>query len=582
MVIVMPIRDSIFRRLRTPRVRVLAASSIMLLSLAVRAEAAIQQAASDDWFSTIFSTYSITVIFVLMFVGLLVFKLMKSRKPDLMSAPSRKLQGNEMYDRRRPSPAPAPVSELPAGKERRAPVIEGAQVWEKPAQVDQSAFGAYRIDQEVSKLALGRAHRTDVLSSRALEDRRSIEGSLIKALESSDTSEEGRERIRQALEEYGFVARQSATMLLGRDPWERSSAARVLGQIRVKSSLPFLLEALHDGDSVVRNQAVTSLGSLKAPAAIGALLDIARRHPDIPASLLSETLSACSVDSLSYLDAPSTELSGTSGAEESGDARDLDTLGTFQALPSGAGDEDLRQALAELESADEHVRAVAAQQLGLHPVNESVTALTNTVVNDAEASVRAAAVASLGSIDHESVFAAVLIGLADESRIVRAAAARTMTGLHFDRADAYVRIMETAAPDMLKRVAHACVQTGVFAQAVDRLASEDRHQAYEAFSLFSLLARARESEPILDAIRKHKDEEVRLAAVRVLNLEPNTSLAPKLREIVSSDGVPESVRTAVLELLYKLDQDNSPTEVDSGAREFDPSDIQPVTLHNSP
>ena len=79
---------------------------------------------------------------------------------------------------------------------------------------------------------------------------------------------------------------------------------------------------LHDNDSVVRNQAVSSLGSLKMPAAIGALLDIARRHPDIPASLLSETLSACSVESLGYLDAPSNEPamlgSGASANEPSG------------------------------------------------------------------------------------------------------------------------------------------------------------------------------------------------------------------------------------------------------------------------
>jgi HEAT repeat protein len=571
----MPTRNSIFRRLRTPRVRAVAASSVILLVLSVRAAAVTPQAASDDWLSTIFSTYGITILLVLVLVSLFVFKVMRSRKPTKSQITARKSQADELYERRRTSPASAPVSELPNGKERRAPVIEGAQVWEKPAQVEQSAFGAYRIDQEVSKLALGRAHRTDVLSSRALEDRRAIEASLIKAIESSDTSEEGRERIRQALEEYGFVARQSATMLMGRDAWERSSAARVLGQIRVKSSLPFLIEALHDTDSVVRNQAVTSLGSLKAPAAIGALLDVARRHADIPASLLSETLSACSVESFGYLDAPSSELNASSGTGDADEARDLNTLGRFQELRSGAEDDVLKEILKELESPDEHTRAVAAQQLGLHPVNEAVTALTGAVIDDPESSVRAAAVASLGSIDHESVFAAVLVGLADESRIVRAAAARTMTGLHFDRADAYVRIMETTAPEMLKKVAHACVETGVAAQALDRLASEDRRQAYEAFSLFSLLARAHETDPILDAIRRHKDEEVRLCAVRVLNLAPETSLAPKLREIVSGGGVPENVRTAVLELLYKLDQDNSP-------REFEPGDIQPVTLHNSP
>ena len=64
-------------------------------------------------------------------------------------------------------------------------------------------------------------------------------------------------------------------------------------------------------------------------------------------------------------------------------------------------------------------------------------------------------------------------------------------------------------------------------------------------------------------------------AIRVLNLAPDALLAPQLRDIVGSNGVPENVRTAVLELLYKIDQPEVPGE-------FEPSDIQPVTLHNSP
>src|SRR5439155_14462507 len=139
------------------------------------------------------------------------------------------------------------------------------------------------------------------------------------------------------------------------------------------------------------------------------------------------------------------------------------------------------------------------------------------------------------------------IALSDESRIVRAAAARTLTSLHFDRAEAYVRVMETADADMLHRVAQACVTTRIVAQAVDRLASEDRRQAFEAFSLFSLLARAEKIEPIIDAIENHRDDEVRLCAVRVLNVAGQPSLAPRLRDVVGRVDIPESVRTAVLE-----------------------------------
>ena len=447
--------------------------------------------------------------------------------------------------------------------EKRQPVIEGAQVWERPVEPEAAVYGAYRIDQEVGKLIVGKPHRIDVMSSRAPDDRRAIEASLIKALESSDTSDEGRQRAQQALEEYGFVARQSATMLLGRDAWERSSAARTLGHIKSPSSLTFLIEALHDVDPIVRNQA----------AAIGALLDIARRHSDIPAALLSESLSACSVESLSFLDSPASE--GASLLHASGnEPDDLERFDSFRDLPVGADDAELTQVLSQADSADEQTRISLARQLASHPVQLSVSALSSMAIDDPESAVRSAAVISLGSIDHESVFAPVLIALGDESRIVRAAAARTLSSLHLDRADAYVRVMEMTDADMLRRVAAACIKTRIAAQAVDRLASEDRHQAYEAFSLFSLLARADETGPIIEAIENHRDEEVRLSAVRVLSMAGQTSVTAKLRELASGDGIPENVRTAILEALYKLDQDQPSLDMPA-------SDNEPVFLHNS-
>ena len=165
-----------------------------------------------------------------------------------------------------------------------------------------SLYGAYRIDQEVGKLVLGQPHRMDVLSSRAPEDRRAIEASLIKMIASSSDENE-RRRASEALEEYGFVARECATLLTAADPFDRTNAARALGEIRSAEALPFLLEGLYDSESTVRNQAVASIGQLKVPRAIGALLDMARRHPDVPGNLVTQALSACSVEGLDFLDA---------------------------------------------------------------------------------------------------------------------------------------------------------------------------------------------------------------------------------------------------------------------------------------
>ncbi|MFS8086502.1 MAG: HEAT repeat domain-containing protein, partial [Acidobacteriota bacterium] len=292
----MPIQNFGFRT--APRAFVAGlASTFLLLSGAGTAFAAGEETSSDGILSMVFSTYGISILLVLILVALILFrKLRAGKQAPEVAAPNPERRSSRSGN----LSTGAPISHEPALEERHIKTLQPAQHWEKPPEVEPSVFGAYRIDQEVCKLVLGKPHRMDVMASRAVDDRRAIEASLVKALEGSDTSDEGRRRARQALEEYGFVARQSATMLMGRDAWERSSAARTLGQIGSEKSLSYLIEALHDPDTVVRNQAISSLGALKMPAAIGALLDIARRHPDIPASLLSETLSSCSVESLGY------------------------------------------------------------------------------------------------------------------------------------------------------------------------------------------------------------------------------------------------------------------------------------------
>ncbi|MFN2578453.1 MAG: HEAT repeat domain-containing protein [Pyrinomonadaceae bacterium] len=554
-----------------PKIISVLASAALILSGSITASAAMQAESSGDWSSALW--YGTTIILVLLLIGLLYYRRLRSVREIEELAQSRNRKRTSSSDENYLASTRAQAFEPSPMQERRQPQMEGVQVWEKPVEPEPEVYGAYRIDQEVSKLVVGKPHRMDVMSSRTLDDRRAIEGSLIKALESPDTSDEGRGRARKALEEYGFVARQCAMVLLGRDAWERSSAARTLGQIKAQSSLTALIEALHDVDSVVRNQAVTSLGMLKMPAAIGALLDIARRHSDIPATLLSESLSACSVESLSFLDGPASE-SAMFMHPGGNQPDDLERFDSFRDLPAGADDAELAELLAQSANADEQARVSLARQLASHPVQVAVSALTSMAINDREPAVRAAAVISLGSIDHESVFAPVLIALGDESRIVRAAAARTLSSLHLDRADAYVRVMEMADAGMLRRVASACVKTGIAAQAVDRLASEDRHQSYEAFSLFSLLARADETLPILEAIETHRDEEVRISAVRVLSMAGQTSVTSKLRDLASGEGMPENVRTAILEALYKLDQDQSSPDVPV-------SDNEPVFLHNS-
>jgi HEAT repeat protein len=107
---------------------------------------------------------------------------------------------------------------------------------------------------------------------------------------------------------------------------------------------------------------------------------------------------------------------------------------------------------------------------------------------------------------------------------------------------------------MLKHVAQACIKAGIVSQAIDRLASNDRRQAYEAFSLLSLLAKANEIQPIIDAIEHHKASDVRLCAVRVLGLSGQPEVAEAFRQLAGGNDIPEAVRAAILDVIYKIDQ----------------------------
>jgi len=468
------------------------------------------------------------------------------RKSDIAVPFERRMSGQGAEDE-----ATRRACELSAAGHAGAQPERGVESRPQPA-APAFVYGSYRIDQEVASLVTGGPHNTEILSSRATDDRRAVETSLLKALRSPETDGDGRRRVRTALEDYGFVARSCAALLLGSETFERVSAARTLGDMKSAQALPFLTEALYDPDPVVRTECVQSLGSLGLPSAIGALLDVARRHQDLPASVLGPALTACSVESLELCwDLPGAaraHAEAQPAAERGSDMRMIAPfVDGYEELPESVEDETFSAALIRLESTDAESRAGAAQQLAQFQVRRSVSALAAAARNDAEPSVRSAAVTSLGVINHESVFAHVIMALADEAREVRAAAARALSRLSFDRADAYVRLVEMADARMLRDVAHACVKAGLATQAISRLTSEDRRQAYEAFSLLSLCVGGGETQPVVDAIESHIDINTRLTCIQLLGDSRSPVVGEQLTRLAGDGGVPERVRRSILE-----------------------------------
>lgn len=517
------------------------------------------QSEEESVLASIFSGTSVLIVFALGMFGLLVSRKIRSRQEPVSTTTVASASGQNLES------AQVVTPNTQSGSKSLVRVAETAlsakssrqSVARMPVAAPTSLYGAYRIDQEVGKLILGQPHRIDVLASRAVDDRRAIETSLIKGVNSTELDEKAQSRAREALEEYGFVARQCAALLLAPDAYERSSAARALGEIKSPTALPFLLEGLYDSESIVRNQAVMSIGELKLPSAIGALLDIARTHPDVPSSLLSRTLSACSVEGLDFFDAVPSD-SSLLGPGDVGDTireiTHLEPSSPVESLPAESEDENCAQALSSIETGDITERSEALKTLVQYRVQSAVDAIAKIARHDPEPTIRSLAISSLGSINHESVFATVLIGMADDSREVRAAAARSVNRLSFDRADAYVRVIETSDEETLACVAKACIQAGIVSQNLDRLTYADHRQAYETFSLICLLTKAGMNEPVLEAIADHPRMDVRLKAVHLLGRTGHPDTFGQLRELAVKDGIGEVVKTALLEAMYKLDQ----------------------------
>ncbi len=520
------------------------------------------QSEEDSVLASIFSGTSVLIVFALGIFGLLVSRKIRSKQEQVSTTTVASASGQDVESA---NAAQVAKTDAQSGSKSLVRVAETALPAKSPRQsiarmpvaAPTSLYGAYRIDQEVGKLVLGQPHRIDVLASRAIDDRRAIETSLIKGVNSTELDEKAQSRAREALEEYGFVARQCAALLLAPDAYERSSAARALGEIKSPTALPFLLEGLYDSESIVRNQAVMSIGELKLPSAIGALLDIARTHPDVPSSLLSRTLSACSVEGLDFFDAVPSD-SSLLGPGDVGDTireiTHLEPSSPVESLPAESENENCAQALSSIEIGGVAERSEALKTLVQYRVQRAVDAIANVARHDPEPTIRSLAISSLGSINHESVFATVLIGMADDSREVRAAAARSVNRLSFDRADAYVRVIETSDGETLACVAKACIQAGIVSQNLDRLTYADHRQAYETFSLICLLTKAGINEPVLEAIADHPRMDVRLKAIHLLGSTGHPDTFGQLRELAVKDGIGEVVKTALLEAMYKLDQ----------------------------
>ena len=230
----------------------------------------------------------------------------------------------------------------------------------------------------------------------------------------------------------------------------------------------------------------------------------------------------------------------------------LTTPQPIKPLPSVAHDESVIDALEQLkeDDDDEMMRSLAIRVLTAAKTQESIEGLSQVALYDSSARHRIEAIMALAAFDHELVFEPILLAGADPSREVRAAAARALSRLSFDRSDAFVRVIGSHDVERLRLAALACVESGFAARAFERLSSSDGKQSYEAFAILTLLTKADEFRPILQTIAEHPSVQVRLATVKVLHNLNSSKMTPALYDLSLKEDLPEEVKNALKELLF--------------------------------
>lgn len=212
----------------------------------------------------------------------------------------------------------------------------------------------------------------------------------------------------------------------------------------------------------------------------------------------------------------------------------LELARPFADLPI-LNDNSLMDAIEQMQDEfeeDEKIRELTLKVLTAFRSKNSVEALSQAALYDLSANLRSKAVTILSEFDHESVFETILLANADPTREVRAAAARGLSKLTFNRADAWTRISETNEEGRMVQAARAAMESGFVDMSFDRLIHQDHKYAYEAFALMALLIKAGETEKIFNALEKNRDMKVKKAILHIIKIVKDQRSLEKLHTLI--------------------------------------------------
>ena len=175
---------------------------------------------------------------------------------------------------------------------------------------------------------------------------------------------------------------------------------------------------------------------------------------------------------------------------------------------------------------------------------------------------RADALSQVAQLDPDEAFSLITSLFDDRSAEVRNAAARALYDLKPNRTDTFTRALREASSEHRGQITKALVGSGLAAEAIDNLVSENQEETYDAFSMLCLMAKAGEFQSILHTIEMHPSSAVKLSVIKLLSFCNIPEIIPAFRNLAVRGSLPIEIRSALLASIYELKtkaRENSPS-----------------------
>lgn len=169
-----------------------------------------------------------------------------------------------------------------------------------------------------------------------------------------------------------------------------------------------------------------------------------------------------------------------------------------------------------------------------------VASAIHSYLNSVDPYKRAAAVAELARSNEKDAFDLIAKCFDDHSSHVRNAAVRGLLKINPVRTvELFNRVLEDGPEDRRRKIGNAIAASGLAAEAIDNLVSDNREDTYNALSILFVMAKTGEVQPLVQAIAEHPNGEVSEAALKLLTLSGKSEIASaalKQRAIARAQG----------------------------------------------